>query len=68
MLPRASSLALTAALALSALTPLCSGCLRPGGSTVAVAAEPDCTVWVPAGWTATPTEDGTWVIVRGDGS
>ena len=37
MLPRASSLALTAALALSALAPLCSGCLRPGGSKVAVA-------------------------------
>ena len=38
MLPRASSLALTAALAPLALAPLSSGCLRPGGSTVAVAA------------------------------
>jgi len=28
----------------------------------AVAVEPDCTVWVPAGWTAAPAADGTWVL------
>ncbi len=31
----------------------------------AVAVEPDCTVWVPAGWTADPAADGTWVLTRG---
>jgi N-methylhydantoinase A/oxoprolinase/acetone carboxylase beta subunit len=31
----------------------------------AVAAEPDCTVWVPAGWTATVAPDGTWVLTQG---
>lgn len=31
----------------------------------AVAAEPDCTVWVPEGWTADPTADGTWILTRG---
>ncbi len=30
----------------------------------AVAAEPDCTVWVPSGWTATVAPDGTWVLTR----
>jgi N-methylhydantoinase A/oxoprolinase/acetone carboxylase beta subunit len=30
-----------------------------------VAAEPDCTVWVPAGWTAEVTEAGTWILTRG---
>jgi N-methylhydantoinase A/oxoprolinase/acetone carboxylase beta subunit len=28
----------------------------------AVAVEQDCTVWVPAGWTADPAADGTWVL------
>ena len=31
-----------------------------------VVAEPDCTVWVPAGWTATPGPLGAW-LVRRDG-
>jgi 5-oxoprolinase (ATP-hydrolysing) len=31
----------------------------------AVAAEPDCTVWVPEGWTADPAPDGTWILTRG---
>ncbi|MGZ6979707.1 MAG: hydantoinase/oxoprolinase family protein [Acidimicrobiia bacterium] len=30
----------------------------------AVAAEPDCTVWVPPGWTADPAPDGTWILTR----
>ena len=30
----------------------------------AVLAEPDCTVWVPEGWTADVAEDGSWVITR----
>ncbi len=30
----------------------------------AVAAEPDCTVWVPEGWTARPGPTGAWVITR----
>jgi len=32
----------------------------------AVAAEPDCTVWVPGGWVADPAADGTWVITKVD--
>ena len=30
----------------------------------AVVAEPDCTVWVPEGWTARPGPTGAWVITR----
>jgi N-methylhydantoinase A/oxoprolinase/acetone carboxylase beta subunit len=30
----------------------------------AVVAEPDCTVWVPEGWTARPAPTGAWVITR----
>ncbi len=30
----------------------------------AVATEPDCTVWVPAGWVAEPDVDGTWVLTK----
>jgi N-methylhydantoinase A/oxoprolinase/acetone carboxylase beta subunit len=29
-----------------------------------VVPEPDCTVWVPAGWTARPAAAGAWVIAR----
>jgi N-methylhydantoinase A/oxoprolinase/acetone carboxylase beta subunit len=31
----------------------------------AVAAEPDCTVWVPAGWVADPHPSGAWILTRG---
>jgi N-methylhydantoinase A/oxoprolinase/acetone carboxylase beta subunit len=31
----------------------------------AVAAEPDCTVWVPEGWVADPASDGTWILSHG---
>ena len=31
----------------------------------AVAAEPDCTVWVPAGWVAQPGPLGAWILTRG---
>jgi N-methylhydantoinase A/oxoprolinase/acetone carboxylase beta subunit len=30
----------------------------------AVVAEPDCTVWIPAGWRAEPGPTGAWVVVR----
>lgn len=30
----------------------------------AVMIEPDCTVWVPAGWTAEPHGSGAWIIRR----
>jgi N-methylhydantoinase A/oxoprolinase/acetone carboxylase beta subunit len=30
----------------------------------AVLAEPDCTVWVPEGWTADVAADGSWVLSR----
>jgi N-methylhydantoinase A/oxoprolinase/acetone carboxylase beta subunit len=30
----------------------------------AVVAEPDCTVWVPDGWVATPRALGAWVLER----
>ena len=30
----------------------------------AVASEPDCTVWVPAGWTAEPGPTGAWILRR----
>ena len=29
-----------------------------------VMAEPDCTVWIPDGWSATVADDGSWVITR----
>ncbi len=29
-----------------------------------VAAEPDCTVWIPEGWTAEPHPTGAWVLTR----
>ncbi len=31
----------------------------------AVASEPDCTVWVPAGWVADPGPTGAWILTRG---
>jgi 5-oxoprolinase (ATP-hydrolysing) len=31
----------------------------------AVVAEPDCTLWVPDGWAATPGSAGAWILVRG---
>ncbi len=30
----------------------------------AVVAEPDCTVWIPAGWVAEPRALGAWVLTR----
>jgi 5-oxoprolinase (ATP-hydrolysing) len=30
----------------------------------AVAAEPDCTLWVPDGWVARPGPTGAWVVTR----
>jgi N-methylhydantoinase A/oxoprolinase/acetone carboxylase beta subunit len=30
----------------------------------AVAAEPDCTVWIPAGWVAEPGPLGAWILTR----
>ncbi|HEX2043981.1 MAG TPA: hydantoinase/oxoprolinase family protein [Acidimicrobiales bacterium] len=30
----------------------------------AVVAEPDCTVWVPEGWSADVASDGSWVLTR----
>jgi N-methylhydantoinase A/oxoprolinase/acetone carboxylase beta subunit len=30
----------------------------------AVVAEPDCTMWIPAGWRAEPRELGAWVVER----
>jgi N-methylhydantoinase A/oxoprolinase/acetone carboxylase beta subunit len=30
----------------------------------AVVAEPDCTVWIPAGWRAAPGPSGAWVVRR----
>jgi hypothetical protein len=27
-----------------------------------VLSEPDCTVWLPAGWEATITDGGSWVL------
>jgi N-methylhydantoinase A/oxoprolinase/acetone carboxylase beta subunit len=39
----------------------------PSRATVvgpAVVAEADCTVWVPAGWTARPGLTGAWVVTR----
>ena len=36
---------------------------RPAtGPTVVV--EPDCTVWIPDGWSATVADDGSWVLRR----
>ncbi len=29
-----------------------------------VAVEPDCTVWIPEGWTAEPHDTGAWVLTR----
>jgi N-methylhydantoinase A/oxoprolinase/acetone carboxylase beta subunit len=29
-----------------------------------VVAEPDCTVWVPEGWSADVADDGSWVLTR----
>jgi len=29
-----------------------------------VAAEADCTLWVPEGWTARPGPTGAWVVTR----
>jgi len=37
--------------------------VRRTGPTVAI--EPDCTVWIPDGWTAEPAALGAWVLRRG---
>jgi N-methylhydantoinase A/oxoprolinase/acetone carboxylase beta subunit len=37
---------------------------RAGATGPAVLAEADCTIWVPAGWTATPGEAGALVLRR----
>jgi N-methylhydantoinase A/oxoprolinase/acetone carboxylase beta subunit len=34
----------------------------------AVAVEPDCTVWIPAGWIAEPGALGAWILTRRDAS
>jgi len=31
----------------------------------AVVVEPDCTVWIPDGWTADVAADGSWVLTHG---
>jgi 5-oxoprolinase (ATP-hydrolysing) len=31
-----------------------------------VASEPDCTVWIPEGWTADPHPTGAWILTRSD--
>jgi hypothetical protein len=39
----------------------------PGRAKVrgpAVVAEPDCTVWLPDGWDATPGAAGSWILER----
>ena len=38
---------------------------RVGGVGPCVLAEPDCTIWVPAGWRADPAEAGALVLRRG---
>ncbi len=30
----------------------------------AVVVEPDCTVWIPDGWSAVVAPDGSWVLTR----
>jgi len=37
---------------------------RPALTGPVVHAEPDCTVWVPDGWRATPDAGGAWVLTR----
>ena len=54
---RASRLA---PLTLADLPPVARGRVR-GPRAVA---EPDCTVWVPAGWIAEPGPTGAWVLTR----
>jgi N-methylhydantoinase A/oxoprolinase/acetone carboxylase beta subunit len=41
---------------------------RAGASGPAVLAEPDCTIWVPGGWTARPGAAGALVLERDDAS
>ncbi|MEA2973785.1 MAG: N-methylhydantoinase [Actinomycetota bacterium] len=36
---------------------------RPTAGPVVIV-EPDCTVWIPDGWTATVADDGSWVLGR----
>jgi N-methylhydantoinase A/oxoprolinase/acetone carboxylase beta subunit len=37
---------------------------RPQARGPEVVAEPDCTVWIPAGWTADPGPLGAWILRR----
>ena len=46
-------------------SPSCPPWPRRGGRRTRGRREPDCTVWVPTGWTADARPDGTWVITRG---
>ncbi|MGH9226177.1 MAG: hypothetical protein ACRD2W_20870, partial [Acidimicrobiales bacterium] len=40
------------------------GVVRTPASGPAVIAEPDCTIWVPDGWSADVAPDGSWVLTR----
>ena len=44
--------------------PLPEGVLRRSAVGPAVLAEPDCTVWVPPGWTADVGGGGSWILRR----
>ena len=44
--------------------PLPEGVLRRSAVGPAVLAEPDCTVWVPPGWTAEVGGGGSWILRR----
>jgi N-methylhydantoinase A/oxoprolinase/acetone carboxylase beta subunit len=37
---------------------------RAGARGPAVVAEPDCTLWIPDGWAATPGPVGAWILER----
>ena len=38
--------------------------VRPRVEGPDVVIEPDCTVWIPDGWTAEPSALGAWVVAR----
>ncbi len=44
--------------------PAPAGAERRAASGPCVMAEPDCTVWIPEGWSATVAGDGSWVVTR----